>query len=173
MYKLFNLLHDISLLYYNKILSIIFFYWIIYIFSMLCIYIIISNILSIGDCGLFLIVRLHFFKKISIYFLISLLSIAGIPPFIGFWSKIISIITITHTFSMFNILIFWIFLFYSLLFYLNILRYIYIYDCSNIFYKKIFFRQNHINFIIVSSFFTIFGVLFIYDIFILFYIIFL
>lgn len=114
--------------------------------------------------------------KFNFFFLttitISLFSIAGIPPFIGFFTKISILLCLVNTnfFSFF--LFFFILLFFGLYFYLQNLRFLYSSSTSQLSYSHNTNLNVSATFCLLVSvfvFFLIFGIFFFDDIVLYFY----
>ncbi len=78
--------------------------------------------------------------KLNFFFVslmsISLFSIAGVPPFIGFFSKILLLITLINSNFYFLFFLFFILLFFALYFYLQNLRYLHSTSIQNLNYTS-------------------------------------
>lgn len=101
--------------------------------------------------------------------LISILSAAGIPPFVGFFSKIFIFTLLCNSNFSFLFILFFILLFTSLYFYIQNIRFI---NSSNVTNNNIVFDKNNrlvlkfYYFIFPNLFALIFGVILIEDLFI-------
>lgn len=103
---------------------------------------------------------------------LSILSMAGIPPFLGFFSKVLILVLITNSNFFFFIFFFLILLFLGLYFYLQNIRYMY--STNQYMYNNIFTINIHItnlSFLILTffNFITIFGFFFFNDFLLYFY----
>ncbi len=102
--------------------------------------------------------------KLNSYFLlvitVLLLSIAGIPPFIGFFTKLFILIILTNSNFFFFYIFFFVLLFFGLYFYLQNIRFLYSTATSNINYNLLPVLRVNLFFIYVSFsllFFFLFG----------------
>lgn len=161
-----------NFLYYLKIIALVLFYWISYMVGMLIVFIVITNTLRATESSFFLCARLRFFKKIMTVFIIGLISVAGIPPIYGFWVKCACIIFITKSSTILYTMLLWIFLLFSLLFYFNILRCLFVEELNNK-YISIKISQNQINILVVLTIICLFGFFFIFDLYLYCYLFFL
>lgn len=115
-------------------LTALFFYMTVYNFSLLLIFWTLKQFVSFNFKTLFAFSDL----KLNYFFLtvvtISLFSIAGIPPFVGFFSKLLILLCLLDT----NFFLFYIFffalLFFGLYFYLQNIRFLYTTGSSNLAY---------------------------------------
>jgi NADH-ubiquinone oxidoreductase chain 2 len=112
--------------------------------------------------------------KFNFYFVICLtivlFSIAGVPPFIGFFSKILILISLINSNFFFFYIFFFGLLFFGLYFYLQNIRFLYSTGIGKINYSFIFNLRiasiyYYISFFIL--FFLIFGFFFIEDLILL------
>jgi NADH:ubiquinone oxidoreductase subunit 2 (subunit N) len=94
-------------------------------------------------------------------FVISLLSIAGIPPFIGFWSKTLLVLYVAELSILETSCIFVLFLI-SIIFYFEFLINLFIEFDDESFYN-INITSTHFNILFFSIFFLFFGLVFFDD----------
>jgi NADH:ubiquinone oxidoreductase subunit 2 (subunit N) len=91
---------------------------------------------------------------------IILFSIAGIPPFIGFFSKLLILLTLVSSFFIFFFIFFFVLLFFGLYFYLQNLRFLYSTVVGVVSYTYIYSQRTHTSFFLIINFsliFIIFG----------------
>lgn len=113
--------------------------------------------------------------KLNFFFLslmtIIIFSLAGVPPFIGFFSKILILISLINSNFFFLYILFFILVFFGLYFYLQNIRFLYSNYNSNINYSFFLNLKTSILFFSFNSFFLfflIFGIFFIDEIIIYF-----
>ena len=104
------------------------------------------------------------------FLIVSLFSMAGVPPFLGFFSKIFVFLLLFNSFFMLYFFIFISLLLVSLYFYLQNIRFLN--DTSSIAYKSQFTLNQRLSFTYyflscLISFFLLFGVIFTEDLFII------
>jgi NADH:ubiquinone oxidoreductase subunit 2 (subunit N) len=100
-----------------------------------------------------------------------LFSIAGIPPFIGFFSKLLILITLVTSYFFFFFLFFFTLLFFGLYFYLQNLRFLYSTVTLTIAYNYLFtVKYNTLFFLLLNTFlsFICFGFLIFDEVFLYF-----
>lgn len=103
---------------------------------------------------------------------ITLFSIAGIPPFVGFFSKLLILITLISSFFYFFFIFFFILLFFGLYFYLQNLRFLYSSVVNTLNYAYVYNLKHNSGFFLINNFylfFFIFGFLLFDDIILYFY----
>lgn len=105
--------------------------------------------------------------KFNFYFLslitLILFSIAGVPPFIGFFSKILILISLLNSNFFFFYILFFSLIFFGLYFYLQNIRFLYSNSNKTINYSFIFNLKLSTIFLSITfflSFFFIFGIFF-------------
>lgn len=109
----------------------------------------------------------NFYKNI---FIVSILSIAGIPPFLFFFNKI-NVIFLLSLFDYKNILLLYLVFFLALFFYIQTIRYMLSDNnlkLSNFSFFFLFYNYNITLILIFFFFFNIFGFFFLDDLFIFF-----
>lgn len=114
--------------------------------------------------------------KFNSYFMISssiiLFSIAGVPPFIGFFSKLLILITLMNSNFFFFYIFFFGLLFFGLYFYLQNIRFLHSTGYGKLSYAfNLNLRVSSLYFYITFTilFFLVFGVFFMDDIILYFY----
>lgn len=114
--------------------------------------------------------------KFNFYFVSSitivLFSIAGVPPFVGFFSKLLILIVLSNSSFAFFYVFFFGLLFFGLYFYLQNIRFLYSTGIGKMSYShlnNLRITSLYINFTIVISLFLIFGFLFMDDLILYFY----
>lgn len=163
------------MLFYNNFLDnliVLFTYMFIYNMSLLLLFWTLKQFIS------FKLKTLHSLTdlKFNFFFLsvltIVLFSIAGVPPFIGFFSKLLILITLTNANFFFFYIFFFALLFFGLYFYLQNIRFLYSTGISKINYA---FETNlristlFIYYSYIVLFFIIFGIFFFDDFILYFY----
>ncbi len=109
----------------------------------------------------------NFYKNI---FIVSILSIAGIPPFLFFFNKI-NVIFLLSLFDYKNILLLYLVFFLALFFYIQTIRYMLSDNnlkLSNFSFFFLFYNYNITLILVFFFFFNIFGFFFLDDLFIFF-----
>ena len=114
--------------------------------------------------------------KFNFYFVISitvvLFSIAGVPPFLGFFSKLLILLILTNSNFFFFYIFFFGLLFFGLYFYLQNIRFLYSTGIGKLSYSNIFNMHAvsiYFNITFLILFFLIFGFSFMDDIILYFY----
>ena len=114
--------------------------------------------------------------KFNFYFVISitvvLFSIAGVPPFLGFFSKLLILLILTNSNFFFFYIFFFGLLFFGLYFYLQNIRFLYSTGIGKLSYSNIFNMRAvsiYFNITFLILFFLIFGFSFMDDIILYFY----
>lgn len=114
--------------------------------------------------------------KFNYYFLtlitIIFFSIAGVPPFIGFFSKLLILITLTNSNFFFFYIFFFGLLFFGLYFYLQNIRFLYSTGTGKINYSSLTFLRIttiYYNYTLLLLLFILFGVFFLDDLLLYFY----
>lgn len=111
--------------------SYILLYWFIYFLSCVLCLLVFSYIIAPNRTGLFNLQNVRFFSFFRLSLIVCFVSLAGLPPFSGFWLKLAISMLIAGTASLFFLIIFWCLLLLSLFFYLRILRYFYAWSTVN------------------------------------------
>ena len=91
----------------------------------LMLFIVFSYIFQENATGLFLLISVKKNKSLYLFTVIALASAAGLPPFLGFWSKLLLLTYVTQFGGFFFICVTWLFLLSGLVFYLRNLRLLY------------------------------------------------
>lgn len=147
-------------------LIILFAYMTIYNLSLLLIFWTIKQYVSFNFKTLFSFADLKFnFFFLSII-TISLFSIAGIPPFIGFFSKLLILLCLINTNFFFFYIFFFSLLFFGLYFYLQNIRFLYSTSNSKINYAyelNLRLSSTYVYYSISIIFFLLFGIFFFDD----------
>jgi len=114
--------------------------------------------------------------KFNFFFLtiitIVLFSIAGVPPFVGFFSKLLILIALLNSNFLFFFIFFFALLFFGLYFYLQNIKFLYSTGISKIHYAyqiNVRLSSMFVYHSVFFLFFLIFGVFFIDDLFLYFY----
>ena len=162
------------MLYFNNFIDnliILYTYMFIYNISLFLFFWLIHQFINIKFINLFSFndFKFNFFFLILITFVFF--SISGIPPFIGFFSKILILITLINSNLFLIYLIFFILLFFSLYFYLQNIRFLYSISKGQLNYAYFFNNRFSISFFFNSFFFLfflIFGIFFFEDLIIYF-----
>lgn len=157
---------------FTDTLVMLFIYMFIYNLSLIVIFWTLHQFVSFNFKTLFSFADLKF----NFYFVtsvtITLFSMAGVPPFLGFFSKLLILLILSNSNFFFFYLFFFFLLFFGLYFYIQNIRFLYSTGSSKISYS--FFSNIRISslFFYVTFFilfFLIFGSFFLDDIFLLFY----
>jgi NADH:ubiquinone oxidoreductase subunit 2 (subunit N) len=163
------------MLFYNNFLDslvILYIYMFVYNLSLLLIFWTLQQFISFNFKTLYSLSDLKFnFFYVSI-FTVSLLSIAGVPPFIGFFSKLLILISLINSNFFFFYIFFFSLLFFGLYFYLQNIRFLYSTNTSKLNYAyELNARLStlYVYFSIFFLFFLIFGVFFFDDLILYFY----
>jgi len=101
-----------------------------------------------------------------------LFSLAGVPPFLGFFSKLLILVLLVHSSFFLFFIFFFILLFFGLYFYLQNLRFLYTSNKTNLSFSFLnTLRFNSTAFLIINfiSFILLFGIVLFDDIVIYFY----
>lgn len=155
---------------FNNVMLLVISYFIIYNITSFILFYTILQLISIGSTNLFSFSNLNsssFFSKVVS---LSILSMAGVPPFIGFFSKIFVLVLISNSFLFTLFTFLFIFLLTSLYFYVQNLRFI---NSMNKSTSTFAFELNphvnilYINTAIIISFILIFGFTYMEDIFLI------
>lgn len=153
----------------DLILSYIINYMFFYNINLIIIFIIIlffNNLIKYINNLIFLNYS-NFYKNI---FIVSILSIAGIPPFLFFFNKI-NVIFLLSLFDYKNILLLYLVFFLALFFYIQTIRYMLSDNnlkLSNFSFFFLFYNYNITLILVFFFFFNIFGFFFLDDLFIFF-----
>jgi len=114
--------------------------------------------------------------KFNFYFVISLtivlFSIAGVPPFLGFFSKLLILLILVNSNFFFFYIFFFGLLFFGLYFYLQNIRFLYSTGVGKLNYtytSNVRLTSLYFNFTFLILFFLIFGFFFMDDILLYFY----
>lgn len=115
----------------NVCLTYIIVYWFVYFLTCLGCLIILSYVFVNNRIGLYCLQSVKYFSLFHTCMVISFLSLAGFPPFVGFWTKLTLAVFVSHSSSSFFLVMFWSLLLLSLLFYLRVLRYFYAWSAES------------------------------------------
>lgn len=156
---------------YEQTLNLMWSYIFIYNLSLLPIFAVlfqlnISNIKTINFLSTF-----GFNYTLTKFLIISFLSAAGIPPFLGFFSKIFIFTLLCNNYLTLFFIILFILLFTGLYFYMQNIRFLNtsnLQNFNNIFEKNVRHVPSFYYFCFPNIFFLIFGFLFVDDIFLFF-----
>lgn len=167
------------MLFYNNFfdnLIILYSYMFVYNMSLFLIFWLLNQIVNLKFKTLFAFndLKINFFFLITITFI--LFSIAGVPPFLGFFSKILILVSLLNSNFFFIYLLFFILLFFGLYFYLQNIRFLYSISKGKLDYSyNINLRTNiyYSYWASITVFFLIFGMFFFDDMLNYFYWIFL
>ena len=141
-------------------------YMFVYNISLIIIFWVLQQFVNLNFKVLFSFndLKLNFFLLISVT--ISLFSIAGVPPFLGFFTKIIILLSLINSNFLFFFTFFFALLFFSLYFYLQNLRFLYSTGYGSLSYDfELNLRASLIFFLFVNifTFILIFGSVFFSD----------
>jgi NADH:ubiquinone oxidoreductase subunit 2 (subunit N) len=163
------------MLFYNNFLDslvILFTYMFIYNISLLLIFWTLQQFINFNFKTLYSFsdVKFNFFFLST--FTIVLFSIAGVPPFIGFFSKLLILISLINSNFFFFYIFFFSLLFFGLYFYLQNIRFLYSTGVSKLSYAYEFnirLSSLYVYYTFFFLFFFIFGAFFFDDIILYFY----
>lgn len=150
----------------------LFLYMSIYNISMISIFWLILNLLIIKKKTIFSFIYLKFNFFYNFMLLVTLLSIAGVPPFIGFFSKLLILLILTSSNFFILYFFFFILLFQGLYFYLQNLKFLNSNTNLSSNFQYLNQQKNSIfflYFIIIFLYFSIVGFLFLDDLFLYFF----
>lgn len=156
---------------YEQTLNLIWSYIFIYNVSLLPIFIVLFqlNISQIKTINFLSTIGAHY--TLTKILVVAFLSAAGIPPFLGFFSKIFIFTLLCNNYFVFLFLILFIFLFVNLYFYMQTIRFLNTsnYKNFNTIYDKNF-RTNLAAYYLClpNTFFLVFGFIFLEDVLIFF-----
>ncbi len=153
-------------------LVILFLYMFIYNLSLFIIFWTFFQFVSFNFKTLYSFSDLKFNFYFVIILSIVLFSIAGVPPFLGFFSKLLILILLINSNFFFFYIFFFSLLFFGLYFYLQNIRFLYSTGSGKLNYSNIFnLRQSTLYFYntILIIFFLVFGFFFIDDVVLYFY----
>ena len=137
-------------------------YWFVYFITCLICLIIFSYIFTSNRIGLYTLLAVRHCLLFHVGIIACFISLAGFPPFIGFWTKLTLASCISQSASIFSLIIFWGLLLLSLLFYLRILRYFYAWSVEYVRFAAII-SSGHISILVWLIFFICCGGLLIND----------
>ena len=163
------------MLFYNNFLEtlvVLYVYLFIYNLSLLIIFWSLQQFVSFNFKTLYSFNDLKFNFYFVTSLAVTLFSIAGVPPLLGFFSKLLILITLINSNFFFFYVFFFGLLFFGLYFYLQNIRFLYSTGTGKINYSFIFnLRASPLYFYITSLllFILIFGFFFIDDIILYFY----
>ena len=153
-------------------LIILFIYMFVYNLSLISIFWTLQQFVSFNFKTLYSFSDLKF----NFYFVISLtivlFSIAGVPPFLGFFSKLLILLILVNSNFFFFYIFFFGLLFFGLYFYLQNIRFLYSTGVGKLTYANTFnlrITSLYFNITFLISFFLIFGFLFMDDLVLYFY----
>jgi NADH-quinone oxidoreductase subunit N len=154
-------------------LVILFSYMFIYNISLICIFWTLHQFISTKFITLFSFSDLKFNFYFVTLITIILFSIAGVPPFIGFFSKILLLILLSNSNFFFFYIFFFGLLFFGLYFYLQNIRFLYSTGFSKINYSfsnsRLRISILYFNYTLFLLFIIIFGLFFMDDVILYFY----
>jgi len=157
---------------YIDTLVILFIYMFIYNLSLIIIFWTLHQFISFNFKTLYSFTDLKFNYYFSTVLAIVLFSMAGVPPFLGFFSKLlILILLINSNFFLFYIFFFGL-LFFGLYFYLQNIRFLYSTGVGKLNYANVGFLRSsslYYNFTLFFVFFLVFGFAFMDDLVLYFY----
>lgn len=157
---------------YIDTLVILFIYMFIYNLSLIIIFWTLHQFVSFNFKTLYSFTDLKFNYYFSTVLAIVLFSMAGVPPFLGFFSKLlILILLINSNFFLFYLFFFGL-LFFGLYFYLQNIRFLYSTGIGKLNYANVGFLRSTVlyyNLTIFVIFFLIFGFAFMDDLVLYFY----
>jgi NADH:ubiquinone oxidoreductase subunit 2 (subunit N) len=157
---------------YIDTLVILFIYMFIYNLSLIIIFWTLHQFISFNFKTLYSFTDLKFNYYFSTVLAIVLFSMAGVPPFLGFFSKLlILILLINSNFFLFYIFFFGL-LFFGLYFYLQNIRFLYSTGVGKLNYSSVGFLRSsslYYNFTLFFIFFLVFGFAFMDDLVLYFY----
>lgn len=162
----------VKILFYNgfhEVLTIVYSYVFVYNFSVLFMFFTFLQIIMIGFKTLYSFNDLKFNAFLSTTMTLTLFSMAGVPPFMGFFTKLLLLIAAINSKFVFYFLFFFILLFLGLYFYLQNLRFVYstgqrIKNAIN-YAMQLNMRTPivYVYYSCISSFYLLFGFLFLDD----------
>ena len=147
-------------------LILLFFYMFIYNISLIFLFWLIQQIIYSHLKTLF---SLNDFKLNNFYLVIItvlIFSIAGVPPFLGFFTKLLILVMLLHTNFIHLYIVFFIILLFSLYFYIQNIRFLYSISLNSTISQTFKFQRILINFpplAIFVSFFLFCGCFFLND----------
>jgi NADH:ubiquinone oxidoreductase subunit 2 (subunit N) len=147
-------------------LIVLFTYMSIYNFSLLLIFWTLKQFISFNVKTLFSFADLKFNFFFLTVVTLTLFSIAGIPPFVGFFSKLLILLCLLNTNFIFFFIFFFSLLFFGLYFYLQNVRFLYSTSTSKINYayeNNLRISSLYFFYSFSIAFFLIFGVFFFDD----------
>jgi len=153
-------------------LVILFVYMFIYNISLVSIFWTLQQFISFNFKTIYSFSDLKFSFHFVISLTIVLFSIAGVPPFLGFFSKLLILILLSNSNFFFFYIFFFGLLFFGLYFYLQNIRFLYSTATGKFTYatsSNLRITVLYINITIIISIFLIFGFLFMDDIILYFY----
>jgi len=154
---------------YEQTLLFLWAYVIIYNCSLLPIFIALFQLANSSIKTLNLFSSIGYNYTLTKFLIISLLSSAGIPPFVGFFSKIFIFILLSNSYMSIFFVVFFLLLFTSLYFYLQTIRFL---NTSNLQNRNVVVTQTAHHSVVVfyccfpTMFILIFGFLFVDDLFV-------
>ncbi len=157
-------------------LAILFSYMFIYNFSLIIIFWTLHQFISFNFKTIYSFSDIKFNFYFATLISIVIFSIAGVPPFLGFFSKLLILLSLINSSFFFFYIFFFGLLFFGLYFYLQNIRFLYTTGTSKISYTDVFnLRAVPLYFYITTiiTFFLIFGFAFMDDFLLLFYWIFI
>lgn len=163
------------MLFYNNFLDnliILFSYMFVYNLSLLLIFWTLFQFINFNFKTIYSFTDFKFnFFFLSILTIV-LFSIAGVPPFIGFFSKLLILICLLNSNFFFFYIFFFALLFFGLYFYLQNIRFLYSTGVNKINYSyeiNLRFSTIYVYFVLFFLFFLIFGFFFFDDLILYFY----
>lgn len=147
-------------------LIVLYIYMFVYNISLLLIFWTLTQFVSFKIKTLFSFSDLKFNFFFLTAITVSLFSIAGIPPFIGFFTKILILLCLLNTNFFVFFIFFFILLFFGLYFYLQNLRFLYSSGVSKLNYShdsNLHLSSTYCLVVSISIFFLIFGIFFFDD----------
>ncbi len=153
-------------------LVILFVYMFIYNLSLICLFWTLYQFINNKFLTLFSFSDLKFNFYFTTLITVILFSIAGVPPFIGFFSKLLILVLLSNSNFFFFYIFFFGLLFFGLYFYLQNIRFLYTTSSSKLNYSNFFNLRAvsiYYNYTFFFLFFFLFGLLFLDDLIIYFY----
>jgi len=153
-------------------LIILFIYMFVYNLSLISIFWTLQQFVSFNFKTLYSFSDLKFNFYFVMSLTIALFSIAGVPPFLGFFSKLLILLILINSNFFFLYIFFFGLLFFGLYFYLQNIRFLYSTGVGKLTYANTFnlrITSLYFNITFLIFFFLIFGFLFMDDIVLYFY----
>jgi NADH:ubiquinone oxidoreductase subunit 2 (subunit N) len=153
-------------------LVILYIYMFIYNISLLSIFLTLTHFINIDFKTLYSFSDLKFNFHFVITLTVVLFSIAGVPPFLGFFSKLLILILLANSNFFFFYIFFFGLLFFGLYFYIQNIRFLYSTGVGKVNYSHLSNLRKaslYFNLTTLITFFIVFGFFFVEDLILYFY----